>query len=94
MERMLTTKEARIWGIVAVTLGIISFNWFLGGIIYPLPIVSFLSIPASALCGGIAFHRGARGLGGTAISLGAIAGLLFVFLLVSGILRLALSVFL
>jgi hypothetical protein len=76
---MLTSKEQRlrVWGIVAVILGIH------GIIAIPLPILAFFSIPVSVLCGGIVFHRGAERLGGTAIALGAIGFLFHVFLIVS-----------
>jgi hypothetical protein len=78
-------RRGRVRGIVAVTLGI---NGLLG-LDHPVPLVAFLSIPASVLYGGIAFHRGARGLGGTAIALGAIGFVLIVFILVTYLFMLA-----
>ena len=72
-------QRGRGWGIVAVTLAI-------NGLItmgHPLPVVVCLSLPASVVCGGIAFGRGARGLGGTAMVLGAIGFLLLIFVVIT-----------
>lgn len=80
-------REGRgnVYGIVAVTLAINS----LLGIDHPLPIVAFLSMPASVICGRIAFRRGARALGGTAIALGVVGFFLLVFILVTYLYMLA-----
>lgn len=78
-------QRGRALGIVAVTLGINS----LLGIDHPVPIVAFLSMPTSVICGRIALRRGARGLGGIAIALGASGFLLLVFTVVTYLFMLA-----
>jgi len=70
-------RRGRIRGVLAVTLGV---NGLLG-LDYPIPLVAFLSIPVSVLCGRSAFRLGARGLGGTAIALGVIALVLIILIL-------------
>jgi len=87
---MAKRARGRLWGIIAVTLGIGGFT----AAMYPFSIFGYLFIPASVLCGGIAFNRGEKRLGGIGISLGSIAALFFIFLLLSKILRKALFVFL
>ena len=78
-------RRARVLAMAAVTLGI---NGLLG-MDHPLPIVAYFSIPASVICGGIAFRRGAERFGGIGISLGAIGFLLHSLLLVTSFQRLA-----